>query len=323
MSINLLQNHELHYELFQNSRIRTVHISENVQYLQTCSKMNIHSQRSVLIQPRTSSETCAVSWSFTSTSVLSLAFLFLFLKIRPNRHPSRRQNSSRSIPRHFKVGGYRQKFVGNFSKFPEIYGNFSKVFEHFKCRCPVWSSPLPKAQIQYGNQNLASFPDFPYIYFHVFSCAPRAQMLSPSSYNSHISSESFSSLISVNFSSALSVSSTWIRTSRMSNFCSDFLHSRFRLPKSVKQIVDISNINKFEHVDLLELPPFSSWARTRAFPEIVFIPTNEVSTTRKNISPRNWCRKLRSLQVSKSTSGAGLAALWIFTPEQFIFRSGK
>ena len=51
-------------------------------------------------------------------------FFYLFLKIRPNRHPPRRQNSSRSIPRHFKVGGYRQKFVGKFSKFPEIYGNF-------------------------------------------------------------------------------------------------------------------------------------------------------------------------------------------------------
>ena len=71
MSINLLQNHELHYELFQNSGIRTVHISENVQYLQTCSKVNIHSQRSVLIQPRTSLGKSAVSWTFTSTSVPS------------------------------------------------------------------------------------------------------------------------------------------------------------------------------------------------------------------------------------------------------------
>ena len=68
---NLLQNHELHYELFQNSGIRTVHISQNVQYLQTCSKMNIHSQQSVLIQPRTSLGKSAVSCTFTSTSVPS------------------------------------------------------------------------------------------------------------------------------------------------------------------------------------------------------------------------------------------------------------
>ena len=129
MSINLLQNHELHYELFQNSGIRTVHISENVQYLQTCSKMNIHSQRSVLIQPRTSSETCAVSWSFTSTSVLSLAFLlFVF------------ENSSQPAPvattkfKSLNPATLQSRWVSTKvrRKFFKISGNLWKFFESFR-----------------------------------------------------------------------------------------------------------------------------------------------------------------------------------------------
>ena len=102
---------------------------------------------------------CVMKFHFDLGAIARFSFI-CFWKFVPTG--TRRDDKiNRSIPRHFKVGGYRQKFVGNFSKFPEIYWNFLKVFEHFKCRCPVWSSPLPKAQIQYVKRNLASFPDFP------------------------------------------------------------------------------------------------------------------------------------------------------------------